>query len=161
VEKISSILGASPRVKAVDLDAEHPVRPGAPAFGRKEGTTSSQRDKVTISPAAKEAAFAETMAAHDPRKDESSKMRVQNTDKFFESKQEQFGESVVPPEAQIARAVTSEFNNVRAAGPTRGAQASTAAAAEGPGAGGNAFFPGAQGAQGAQGAKGTSVNRFA
>lgn len=40
VEKISSILPSSPRVKAVDVTRSTPVRPGAPSFGRPQGKNS-------------------------------------------------------------------------------------------------------------------------
>ena len=110
MEKVSSILAASPRIKAVDLEEDHPVRPGAPTFGRKEGITAAQRDKITISPQAKDAAFAETMAARNPRIEEATQARIRNTDKFFESREalKEPGEA----EAEIAHNITSDFNKV-------------------------------------------------
>ena len=48
MEKISSILPSNSRVKSVDLEDSHPVRPGTPTFGRKEGWNSA-KDKVTLS----------------------------------------------------------------------------------------------------------------
>ncbi len=48
MEKISGIIPSSPRVKAVDLKAARPVRPGTPSFGAPEGS-SSLKDQVTLS----------------------------------------------------------------------------------------------------------------
>jgi len=114
MEKMSSILAASPRIKAVDLEEDHPVRPGAPSFGRKEGSTASQRDKVTVSPEAKEMAFAETMAAKNPHKEEAIQNRAKNTDKFFSSKLDELNEAK-DPEVEIAHNITSDFNKIPAA----------------------------------------------
>ena len=47
MEKISRILPESPRLKA-EKETLRPVRPGAPAFGRAEGSTEI-RDRVNIS----------------------------------------------------------------------------------------------------------------
>lgn len=67
MEKISSIIPNNSRVKSVDVQDSHPVRPGTPSFGRPVGTTAQGReqmrnhlaeqkqqelDKVTISDAA-------------------------------------------------------------------------------------------------------------
>lgn len=47
MEKISGILPESPRIRA-EKETLRPVRPGAPAFGRAEGS-SDIRDRVTLS----------------------------------------------------------------------------------------------------------------
>lgn len=47
MEKISGILPKSPRM-ITDEKAERPVRPGAPAFGRDEGSVAI-RDRVSLS----------------------------------------------------------------------------------------------------------------
>jgi hypothetical protein len=56
MEKLSGILASSPRVKAVDTERSQPARPGAPAFGRKEGRNSLGAAKAAFTLAAKEAA---------------------------------------------------------------------------------------------------------
>jgi hypothetical protein len=48
MEKISRILPNSARVGSLEMAQERPVRPGAPAFGRPEGT-SEVKDRVTLS----------------------------------------------------------------------------------------------------------------
>ena len=110
MEKISSILAGSPRIKAVDMEEDHPVRPGAPTFGRKEGSTSSQRDRISLSAAGKEAAFSETMAAHDPRKDAPAQVRTKNTDQFFQSKIDKMNEAT-DPEGQMVQNISAQFSN--------------------------------------------------
>ena len=111
MEKVSSILAGSPRVKAVDLGEDHPVRPGAPTFGRKEGTTSAQRDRISLSAAGKEAAFAETLASHDPRKEETSQIRTKNTDQFFQSKMNSMNKvpEATDPEGRMVQSIAHEF----------------------------------------------------
>jgi len=86
MEKLSSILPSNSRVKSVDLEDAHPVRPGVPSLGRPMGTTSSQRDRMTISPQAKEAAFNETLAKRNPREDKSVQIAAKITDQFFNSR---------------------------------------------------------------------------
>lgn len=87
MEKISSILKASPRVKSIDPKEVAPVRPGAPAMGRPEGRVSG-RDRLSISPDAKEKAFRETLAARNPREDRHAKIAEEATRKFFETRVE-------------------------------------------------------------------------
>ncbi|MDG0815450.1 hypothetical protein [Bdellovibrio svalbardensis] len=48
MEKISSILPASPRMKVAELSASQPARPGAPLMGRPEGK-NSMGDRITLS----------------------------------------------------------------------------------------------------------------
>lgn len=84
MEKLSSILPASPRVKSVDLKAAQPVRPGVPRFGRPEGLVS--RDRLSLSPEAKEMAFKETLAARNPREAQSAKIAEEVTAKFFQNR---------------------------------------------------------------------------
>jgi hypothetical protein len=48
MEKISSILPTNSRVKNVDIDDSHPIRPGTTSFGRPEGSTSSEREKIRM-----------------------------------------------------------------------------------------------------------------
>ena len=84
MEKLSSILATSPRVRAVDLADAHPVRPGTPTFGRPVGTTL--RDRVSVSQDAKDMAFAETLAAVNPRNSKSGKVADEAYKKFFDQK---------------------------------------------------------------------------
>ncbi|MEI7973957.1 MAG: hypothetical protein WCH11_06280 [Bdellovibrio sp.] len=56
MEKISGILPSRPRLKSVDLQSAHPIRPGVPSFGRPVGSTSVQRDRVNLSMQARELA---------------------------------------------------------------------------------------------------------
>ncbi len=48
MDKISSILPASPRMKVAELSAAQPARPGAPLMGRPEGK-NSMGDRITLS----------------------------------------------------------------------------------------------------------------
>lgn len=106
MEKLSSILPSNSRVKSVDLEDAHPVRPGVPSLGRPMGTTSSQRDRMTISPQAKEAAFNETLARRNPREDKSVKIASKITDQFFNSR-------VGPKsDSEFAPALSEQVSNV-------------------------------------------------
>lgn len=84
MDKLSSILPSSPRVKSVDLKSAHPARPGAPRFGRPQGSVSS--DRMTLSSAAKDMAFQETLAARNPREEAHSQIAKDVTRKFFETR---------------------------------------------------------------------------
>lgn len=86
MEKLSSVLPASPRVKSVDLKNAKPVRPGAPRFGAPNGMTSRERDRLMISEQAKEMAFSETMAAKNPREMRQVQMVDDVTRRFFETR---------------------------------------------------------------------------
>lgn len=46
MEKISGILPSSPRIASVDMKESSPVRPGAPGFGRAEGTSALRQAKI-------------------------------------------------------------------------------------------------------------------
>lgn len=54
MDKLSSILPGNARIHTVDIDESRPARPGTPSFGRSVGKTASDRDKITISVAARE-----------------------------------------------------------------------------------------------------------
>lgn len=84
MEKISRVLPPSPRVKSVDLEAAHPVRPGTPTFGIPVGSTSS--DRLTLSNEAKARAFQETLAARNPRQANHAKIAENVTREFFETR---------------------------------------------------------------------------
>lgn len=84
MDKLSSILPSSPRVKSVDLKNAQPARPGAPLFGRPQGSVSS--DRLTLSSAAKDLAFQETLAARNPREAAQVQIAKDVTRKFFETR---------------------------------------------------------------------------
>ncbi len=46
MDKISSILPSNHRVKSVDIDDSHPVRPGVESYGRPVGTTANGREQL-------------------------------------------------------------------------------------------------------------------
>ncbi len=73
MEKLSSILPSSARVKSVDLDEAPPARPGAPAMGRKQGSNSIA-DRISLSKQAKEMAAQDTMMVKNPREASRAKM---------------------------------------------------------------------------------------
>lgn len=85
MEKISSILPSNARLKSVDTQDAHPVRPGVPAMGRPVGRTSSQ-DRFTVSQQAKDLAFQETLGARNPREDAHVKIADAMTKNFFETR---------------------------------------------------------------------------
>ena len=85
MEKLSSILPGSPRVKSVDLKNAQPARPGAPLFGRPNGSVSS--DRLTLSAEARDMAFQETMGAgRNPREMAQTQIAKDVTKKFFETR---------------------------------------------------------------------------
>jgi hypothetical protein len=85
MDKLSSILGSSPRVKSVDLSDAHPVRPGTPSFGRPVGTTSI-RDRFTVSDSAKDRALQDTVGFRNQKEDRQTKIAENVTKKFFETR---------------------------------------------------------------------------
>lgn len=85
MEKLSSILPGSPRVKSVDLKNAAPARPGAPLFGRPNGSVSS--DRVSLSAEARDMAFQETLGAgRNPREMAQTQIAKDVTKKFFETR---------------------------------------------------------------------------
>lgn len=84
MEKISSILPTSPRVKKVDLSDAAPVRPGTPTFGRPVGA-NAVKDRLTISEQAKDIAFQETLGKIDPKEARGVRIAEKLTQKFFEN----------------------------------------------------------------------------
>ncbi len=97
MDKLSSVLPTSPRVKSVDLKNAKPVRPGAPLFGSPIGSTSKDRDRMLISEEGKEMAFNETLAMKNPREMQRAQMVEDVTRKFFETRLNQ------PEPTQLAR----------------------------------------------------------
>jgi len=73
------------KLKSVDLKNEKPARPGAPLFGRPNGTVSS--DRISLSSAAKEMAFQETMGAgRNPKEQANVNIAKEVARKFFETR---------------------------------------------------------------------------
>jgi hypothetical protein len=85
MDKISSILPSSARVQSVDIDESPPVRPGAPALGRKAGR-NTVADRVSLSQKAKEMAAQETLAVRNPKEASRAKMVEELNKKFFETR---------------------------------------------------------------------------
>lgn len=84
MEKLSSILPNSPRVKSVDLTEAKPRRPGAPSFGVPVGTTST-KDRVTMSSGTDEAAK-ELLTYKNPKDARGAKIAEDISRKFFETR---------------------------------------------------------------------------
>ncbi len=92
MEKISSILPSNPRLKSVDTQDAHPVRPGVPAMGRPIGRTTNQ-DRFTVSQKAKDLAFQETLGARNPSELAHVKIADTMAKKFFETRLQPKAES--------------------------------------------------------------------
>ncbi|PWU14608.1 MAG: hypothetical protein C5B49_12895 [Bdellovibrio sp.] len=84
MEKLSSILASSPRVKSVDLSNAHPVRPGAPAFGAPVG--SAVGDRLSLSPEGKDMALREAMAQQGPHINSRNQLAKELTRAYFENR---------------------------------------------------------------------------
>ncbi len=85
MEKLSSILPSSPRIKSVDLDEAPPARPGAPKFGRKQGRNTIG-DQVTMSAQARALSADSIKAAKDPKEFARGKMVEDISRNFFETR---------------------------------------------------------------------------
>lgn len=85
MEKLSSILPSSPRIKNVDLSDAQPVRPGVATYGRPVGV-NPMKDRFTVSQEAKDIAFRETLGAVNPKEAKSVKIVDDLSKKFFEGK---------------------------------------------------------------------------
>lgn len=85
MEKISSILKSSPRVKSVDMASAAPVRPGAPTYGAPVGR-NSVADRITLSERAKDLAMQDTLALRNPKEASRAKMVEEINRNFFESR---------------------------------------------------------------------------
>lgn len=89
MQKLSSILPASPRLKSVDLSDSHPIRPGTPTFGRPVGnsTDTSVVDKVTLSNQALGAGVeAELLTYKNPKDAKNVKIVEELTSQFFDNR---------------------------------------------------------------------------
>lgn len=85
MDKISSILSGSPRVKSVDISEAPPVRPGAPSNGRPEGR-NSLKDRITLSERAKDLALQDTLAIKNPKETARAKMVDEVSKNFFNTR---------------------------------------------------------------------------
>lgn len=81
MEKISGILPESPRIRA-EKEALRPVRPGAPAFGRSEGS-SEIRDRVTLSTVKNIGVQDLKSTYRNPKEAKNAKMVEEMTRNFF------------------------------------------------------------------------------
>jgi hypothetical protein len=88
MDKISSIVPGSQRVKTVDLSEAPPVRPGTPGFGRRQGVSSLDgKDRDGLTTAAK--AVMEHKQQMEKRLSESARDKIADemSAKFFMKKQ--------------------------------------------------------------------------
>ncbi|GIL17697.1 MAG: hypothetical protein BroJett040_14480 [Oligoflexia bacterium] len=116
MEKISSIIPSNARIKSVDMEDSHPVRPGTPTFGRREGTTANlraaERDRVSISSKAREVMKQETVAGRNPREDASVKIVDTITRNFFNTrvkpKEEPLSEQVQASGQEVPPALSQQ-----------------------------------------------------
>jgi hypothetical protein len=96
VEKISGIIPGSARVTSVDAKDSTPVRPGTPAFGRRDGVSvlkekeaAKAKEKIERDQMKAESATAKTASAAPDANDWKAKdsaraeLAAQVTDKFF------------------------------------------------------------------------------
>ena len=83
MEKISSILPSNARIKSVDMKTSHAARPGAPAFGRMMGRTSSE-DRVSFSDM--DSMSENLNAGYNPKEARQVKIAEDITNKFFENR---------------------------------------------------------------------------
>lgn len=112
MEKLSSVIPASPRVKSVDLKNAKPVRPGAPTYGSPVGMTSRERDRIVLSSEAKDLAFQETMGARNPREMRQAQMVDEVTRRFFETRLNQPDPNVMARGDRVAIAGADAPENV-------------------------------------------------
>lgn len=103
MEKLSSILPTSPRVKNVDMTDAHPVRPGTPSYGRPVGI-SAVRDRLTVSQQARDMAFNETLGQINPKEFKSVKIVEDMNRKFFDTKP-----VVAKPQAPVTGAESADL----------------------------------------------------
>ena len=83
MEKISGILPSNARIKSVDMKSSHAARPGAPAFGRQMGRTSSE-DRVSFGDVT---AVQENLSSgYNPKEARHAKIAEELTKNFFENR---------------------------------------------------------------------------
>lgn len=112
MEKISSIIGASPRLKSADLSNSPPVRPGAPSFGQPIGEVNNIAHRKDLTTAQKANMIREQMIEDKKRFKEQE--AVENlSEKFFMNKMEQ--ESIEIPSSIEVKALTSGLSEEMAA----------------------------------------------
>jgi hypothetical protein len=89
MEKISGILGPSPRVKSADVQASPPIRPGMPSFGRPIGDVALAHRK-DLTTAEKANMLREQML--EDKKHLHEQQQIQNmANEFFMNKTERQG----------------------------------------------------------------------
>ena len=85
MDKLSSILPASPRVTSVDTSDSPPARPGAPTLGKRAGITTIG-DRFTLSQNAKELVAKDTMMGRNPKDAAQAKMVEKINRDFFNTR---------------------------------------------------------------------------
>lgn len=83
LDKISGILPSNSRLKSVDMKGAHPVRPGVPTYGNPTGSTSSIRDRISISAQNGEG---DSVTYRNPREAYHSQIAEQMSKKFFDTR---------------------------------------------------------------------------
>ena len=104
MDKISGILPSNARLKSVDMKGAHPVRPGVPEFGQPVGSTSSMRDRISISAQNGSGPEQDLLTYKNPRDSYHSHIAEELSKRFFESR-------MSPPAPDAAE---SEFEEITA-----------------------------------------------
>ena len=83
MEKISGILASSPRVTSADLKESGPIRPGAPGFGRAEGSSALRDRKNEVDVQRTSQAIQQTMQDWRGKETLHSNLAKEMSDRFF------------------------------------------------------------------------------
>jgi hypothetical protein len=100
MEKLSSILPSNARIRSVDTKDSKPARPGAPLFGRPQGTLSV-KDRFSVSKEAVDRAAQDLSALRNGKEFARARMVEDISNKFFEtrlSEPAQTTEKAIPSE---------------------------------------------------------------
>lgn len=98
MEKISGIIGASPRLKSADLQNSPPIRPGAPSFGQPIGEVSiAHRKDLTT---AQKANMIREQMIEDKKRFKEQETIENLSEKFFMNQMEQRSLDV-PPSVEV------------------------------------------------------------
>lgn len=105
MEKLSSILPSNARIRSVDTKDSKPARPGAPSFGRPQGTLSVQ-DRFSVSREAVDRAAQDLSALRNGKEFARARMVEDISNKFFETRLKepaQTTERATPTEVTLDR----------------------------------------------------------
>jgi hypothetical protein len=109
VEKISHIVRGNPRVASVDVKSSSAVRPGALAYGRDVGTsTSAPEGEKALSTASKAATLQSQMA--DRRSSAQDRIVDNMADQFFMSRIRRPEEPIVVQTKAVDEEAAEELN---------------------------------------------------